>query len=84
MIILNTLYVFFCITIGIQTTAYTLVGREIGAKNVAGAKRYRDLIILIGITLALAEGLTLYLFRGMIARVFTNIEELIVILDETY
>ena len=83
-IILNTIYVYFCITIGLQIAAYTLVGRSVGSKNIHEAKRYRKVIMISGFSLAITEAASLYLFRYQIASLFTNIESIKAILDETF
>lgn len=62
-IIINTSMAYFSLTVGLQCAAYTLVGREIGARNLAMAKRYRDIILYSSIILAFIQSLTVYVFR---------------------
>src|SRR5450830_753751 len=70
-ILLNTMYVLFGFTLGLQYASSTLVGKAIGAMNIKEAKRYRNLVIFIGFAMALMLALSLFIFRGSITRFYT-------------
>lgn len=72
-IILNTMYVSFGFTLGLQYAASALIGKAVGAMNIKEAKRYRNLVMCIGFTLATMLGLSLFTLRNHIARFYTGI-----------
>ena len=50
-IIMNIMCVLYAISLGMQVTCYTLIGKSIGAMDIPLARRYRKMLTAVGISL---------------------------------
>jgi Na+-driven multidrug efflux pump len=62
-------------------SASALVGKSIGARNVPAALAYTKLSLSIGLTQSLIMCLVMFFGRSVIARFYTDLDELIDVLD---
>ncbi len=80
---MNTIYFFTIIALGLSIAGSVLIGREIGAFNIKQAKTYRSLIKIIGFIISILLATSLYVFKKQVGLVFTNIDALLKIIEET-
>jgi MATE family multidrug resistance protein len=66
----------FMFPAGLQISSVVLVGREIGAQNPKLAKRYSNLILCIGLGLGVIISLSMWMIRGPVSSLYTNIDEI--------
>ena len=73
--IMYTLFILCSMSFGMQVSCYTLIGKSIGALDIPLAKRYRKMLTVVGVSLQLTECLCLYIFRGYVVQLYTELED---------
>ena len=73
--IMNTLFVLCSMSLGMQVSCYTLIGKSIGAMDIPLAKRYRKMLTMVGVSLQLTECISLYALRGYVVQLYTELED---------
>ena len=57
------MFLYYGVTMGLWTPAFTLVGRAIGGKRISEAKKVRNIIMICSLILAILQALSLIIFR---------------------
>ena len=74
--IINNSHVFFMPHFGLTISGTILVGEHIGAKHIAKAKRFHNILQVMGFIQSLVLGLVFLTLRFQIAEFYTNIVDL--------